>query len=424
MTQGQSPPPPQPLGVQLGDPHLRLTPPTPGRAPRGRPPGKALNDVTQLRHCPRGAEGAPESPHPHRTGVLVFVSKGPPPPGATTAFQTPFQVAKCPGPVPPGGKSGAQAQHWGIPWSSKHSAGQETLEQRGARPADVPGVVPKPQGEPPGRRGPREPSTAPVTAVPATHHRPASGGGPPSDTVKEAPEMDWLDRRVPAVPRVLTVWGPPHSTLGTLGSPGSLSRGLCSPPSTGGLRLSSLARLPGPRLGSGPQDSTEALGLLTPARPRRGPFCIAPLHKGSAVQWEALLSLALPGTPCLSEREESVHGHMRVPMSPARLYLGAPPLASASVPQIPPPALLPAIIGQCQSGVPSLPAGEAGEHAGARGMFGEHHVSATVVTCPSRRGQWQALSGRRPDDRDSTFNVRLRLVCRQAPEKVRQQVST
>lgn len=31
----------------------------------GRPPGKALNDVTQLRHCPRGAEGAPESPRPH-----------------------------------------------------------------------------------------------------------------------------------------------------------------------------------------------------------------------------------------------------------------------------------------------------------------------------------------------------------------------
>ena len=68
------------------------------------------------------------------------------------------------------------------------------------------------------------------------------------------------------------VWGPPHSTLGTLGSPGSLSRGLCPPPSTGGLRLSSLARLPGPRWG------------LTP-RLYRGP---RPSHPGPPPPWPLL----------------------------------------------------------------------------------------------------------------------------------------
>lgn len=135
--------------------------------------------------------------------------------------------------------------------------GQETPEQRGARPADVPGVVPKPQGEPARSSGPsgalhgssnscagdaRERAFSPfhgyrftspphrrvwkynpvstvqmrkpgsgetrvtgfkgpgvLTAAPARLRR-----GAPSDTVKEAPEMDWLDRTVPAVPRVLT----------------------------------------------------------------------------------------------------------------------------------------------------------------------------------------------------------------------------
>ena len=68
------------------------------------------------------------------------------------------------------------------------------------------------------------------------------------------------------------VWGPPHSTLGTLGSPGSLSRGLCPPPSTGGLRQSTLARQPGPRWG------------LTP-RLYRGP---RPSHPGPPPPWPLL----------------------------------------------------------------------------------------------------------------------------------------
>ena len=65
---------------------------------------------------------------------------------------------------------------------------------------------------------------------------------------------------------------PPHSTLGTHGSPGTLSLGLCPHPNTGGQRLNSLARLPGPRWG------------LTP-RLYRGP---RPSHPGPPPPWPLL----------------------------------------------------------------------------------------------------------------------------------------